>query len=494
MNGSTPLTEGGIMMERAVAYIRVSTKSDAQLHSYDYQLEYWKKSIGKEYEFKGVYADWGISGRYIAKRTQLLKLLEDAEKQEFDAVFTKSVSRLGRNTEEVLGVVRKLRDLGIRVFFENEQIDTFDTNYELMLALACSIAEKDLVSISENQRWSYIHRFKKGEVWFGHEIFGYKVDYTNNTLIPNEEQLETVKRVYELYLDGYGMTKISQILTAEGRKNIYGEVKWSMGSVRYILSNEKYTGNSLCQKTITKNGINNYNTGQAPKYLIKGTHLGVISEEDFNKVQEMRKNKAPSNSLGKQLPAPYEFTGKVYCGICGHKYNHKINNCGKKWACAIWSCHYRNDFTKEKCDSTNIKDEVLKEKFTEAFNEYIGDFRYTDEEKIIMEDIDQLVQMEKELNALRINKLIEASDYNTEQKRIKDQIENKTRELSKVRIKGVSNKDFAKIEAFDKDKVDKFLNNVKVYKYELEFNFVGNVTIRKPYTNGKSGNKKGWNK
>ena len=107
-------------MKRAVAYIRVSTKSDAQLHSYDYQVEYYKDLIERNpnLEYVGIYSDWGISGRWLAKRPQLNQLLEDAKEHKFDVVYTKSVSRLSRNTTELLEMVRELRDLGVKVVFE----------------------------------------------------------------------------------------------------------------------------------------------------------------------------------------------------------------------------------------------------------------------------------------------------------------------------------------------------------------------------------------
>ena len=159
--------------QRAVAYIRVSTKSDAQSHSFEYQLEYWRNTITQntECEYMGVYADKGISGRALAKRPQLLKLLTDARQHKFDVVYTKSVSRFGRNTEELLETVRELRELGVKVVFEKEQIDSFNPAAETYLTIAASIAENDLQIYSDNMRWSIRNRFKNGWFSVGHGIF-----------------------------------------------------------------------------------------------------------------------------------------------------------------------------------------------------------------------------------------------------------------------------------------------------------------------------------
>lgn len=185
-------------METAIAYIRVSTKSDAQMHSYEYQLDYWQKYIGMKpgQKFGGIYADYGISGKSMAKRPQLLQLLADARKKKFNVVYVKSVSRFARNTEDLLNMVRELRDLGIRVYFEKENIDTFDPTSEVFLTIAASIAENDLKIYSENQKWSIRKKYQEGYIRIGTKILGYRMDKKTNTLIKVESEAETVRYMY----------------------------------------------------------------------------------------------------------------------------------------------------------------------------------------------------------------------------------------------------------------------------------------------------------
>ena len=171
-------------MKRAVAYIRVSTASDAQVHSFEFQEDYWKNEISKnsDLELVGIYADKGISGKSLSKRPELKRLLKDAEDKKFDVVYTKSVSRFARNTTDLLESVRRLRELGIKVVFEKENIDTFDPSAEVYLTIAAAVAENDLRVYSENQKWSVRQRFKKGQIQIGCKIFGYEMDYENNNL------------------------------------------------------------------------------------------------------------------------------------------------------------------------------------------------------------------------------------------------------------------------------------------------------------------------
>ena len=150
--------------QRAVAYCRVSSKSKAQMHSLGYQIDYWQRAMAEssEYEYVGIYADSGISGRSMHKRPQLLRLLADAKEKRFDVVFTKSVARFARNTEELLSMVRELRDEGIKVIFEKEKIDTFNPNSEVFLTIAASVAENDLKIYSQNQTWAMREKYKNG--------------------------------------------------------------------------------------------------------------------------------------------------------------------------------------------------------------------------------------------------------------------------------------------------------------------------------------------
>lgn len=479
-------------MKRAVAYIRVSTKSDAQLHSYDYQVNYWKKQVAANYEYVGVYSDWGISGRSLAKRPELLRLIEDAKNKKFDVVFTKSVSRFARNTTELLETVRNLRDIGIKIFFEKENIDTFDPSAELFLTIAAAIAENDLKIYSENQRWSYKDRFKNGYVAIGSKILGYKMDYSTNTLMIVPSQKEVVKKIYELYLSGLGLAQIVLKLQNENIKNIEGKVKWSPSSIQYILQNEKYIGYNLSQKGYNENGAYKINRGQMKQYFVEDTHEAIISKVDFDMVQKIMKERATKTRIGHSIIPPYPFTKKVECGVCGHGFTHKFNNTNKLWRNAIWSCNHQNKYGKSHCDNTRIKDDVLKEKFVECYNEFVTTKKDKNEVKDLKAKLTNFLKEENELNALKVNHMIELDDYKQEVETLQKEINIILKKISDEEIRGVTKNDLAPIQVFTEEKVNKFLEKVIVYKHTVTFRFVNGVEIMKTYTNGPSGNKKGW--
>lgn len=481
-------------MKRAVAYIRVSTKSDAQLHSYDYQVEYYKDLIERNpnLEYVGIYSDWGISGRWLAKRPQLNQLLEDAKEHKFDVVYTKSVSRLSRNTTELIEMVRELRDSGVKIVFEKENIDTFDPSAEVFLTIAAAVAENDLRVYSENQRWSVRKRFESGYITIGSRILGYKMDKDTNTLIINEEEAKTVRRIFELYLQGFGYGPISLILKKEGYKNINGESKWSRGSIRYILKNEKYKGCSLAQKVVVINGVSKLNNGFEKKYYMENTHKAIIEPDIFDKVQRIINSRASANLIGKEKVAPYPFTGKLVCGCCGGKFNHKFNNTNKPWRNGIWTCGNQNNYGKVICSNSRIKDDVLKEKFVEVYNEFIETKPDNEIVTEIKKRIEELIAEETELNALRVNHLIEISDYNYEVEKVRDEIKENTQELNRYLMRGVTKSDFVKIDEFDENKVNKFIEKIIIDNYQVTFCFTNGISISRKYTNGPSGNQKGW--
>lgn len=483
-------------MERAVAYVRVSTKNKAQLHSYEFQYEYWKESISNntKYEFKGMYADYGISGKLLLKRPQLLQLMEDAKNNKFDVVFTKSVSRFSRNTMELLDMVRTLREYGIRVFFEKENIDTSNLSSELYLTIAASIAENDLNSYSKNVKWSYIKRFQKGIPWYSDRLLGYKVDFQNNTLEIIPEEAEVVKEIFDLYIKEYGYTQIAKILEKEQRTNTKGKVKWTMASIRYIINNERYTGDAMCQKTINNYSEKKINKGEQTKYYVEGAHESIISKDVFNRVQEIKESRRQRFNIKKERPPIYPFTHKVYCGVCGAKFNHKINHTNKPYRTDIWMCAQKSHLGSTVCRNTAIKDSVLKEKFIEAYNEFVETKPERSDEQTIKKELERLIRAENELKALNINGMLEQEDYNSEVEVIRKQIEILNKELSKYLMRDIKKKDMIKIKEFDESKVDKFIKQIIINQYTVEFIFINGISIKKEYTNGKAGNKKGWNK
>jgi len=480
-------------METAIAYIRVSTKSDAQMHSYEYQLDYWQKYIGMKpgQKFGGIYADYGISGKSMAKRPQLLQLLADARKKKFNVVYVKSVSRFARNTEDLLNMVRELRDLGIRVYFEKENIDTFDPTSEVFLTIAASIAENDLKIYSENQKWSIRKKYQEGYIRIGTKILGYRMDKKTNTLIKVESEAETVRYIYDLYMSGLGTLEIAKRLIKEGRTNADGKVRWDRGSVRYILQNEKYKGDALMNKFISVDGRCIKNDGQERMYYQEKIHEPIISDELFEAVQKEKHRRGSEKLRGKPHEV-YPFTEKIICGVCGKHYAHKINNTNKPWRSEIWICHTQNFYGVATCNNLRIKDEVLKAKFVECYNEFVSTKQDNDIVKRHKETLAKLIKLEDDLTALKVNRMIPLDAYNTEVERIRAQIAEIRAMIAAYDMKGISKEDYQPITEFDETKVEKFLDHVEILDKVVTFVFINGAKISREYNNGQAGNQKGW--
>ena len=479
--------------KRAVAYVRVSTASSAQLHSYEFQEQYWRERFADDpdAELVAIYADKGISGSSVYKRPQFLIMMQDARDGKFDVIYTKSVSRFARNTVQVLEAVRELRDIGIEVVFEKEQISTFQPTCELFMTIAATIAENEIQVDSERQKWSIRHRFENGWISIGNGMLGYKITKENNLeVIPEEAEL--VRRIYDMYIGGAGCTAIAKKLTAEGIRNIHGNI-WHPNTILGILENEKYMGDSLMGKTVTIDGVqlDNMDGRYAKRYYMEDTHEGIISKETYYKAQEIRQERKNDKVVGIEKPH-YPFTSVIECSCCGKHYQHRVNNSGKKWSNHIWVCATQLRRGVAECDNTRLKDSVLREKFVAAYNQFVRERPLGHSIEAMQSVILDLRQEEKELAELRMQKLIPERAYRAEQRRIKSQINALSAEINEQRSKTVCDGDMTPITEFDAEKVDKFITKVKISKGIITFVFYNGVEISRKYDNGPSGNQRGW--
>ncbi|GIW57293.1 MAG: hypothetical protein KatS3mg083_238 [Candidatus Dojkabacteria bacterium] len=243
------------MQTKNSIYCRISTDQLEQLSSYEAQVNYYTNYINghPDYECAGIYADEGISGTNTKKREQFNKMIEDCKAGKIDMIITKSISRFARNTLDTLNYVRQLKELGIGVIFEKENINTLDSKGEVLLTILSSLAQDESRSISENSTWGIRRRFEQGKLHINYTKFlGYDKDEEGNLVI-NEKQAKIVRRIYKDYLDGKGPNRIDRELEEEGVPNWNGKPKWYESSIRKILSNEKYKGDELLQKTYTVN-------------------------------------------------------------------------------------------------------------------------------------------------------------------------------------------------------------------------------------------------
>jgi len=225
--------------KRVCAYCRVSTDSEEQIKSHDAQVSEYKKKItdNQDWEFVDIYADAGISGTNVKHRLAFSRMIRDCESGKIDLVITKSISRFARNTVDCLKHVRELKNIGVEVFFEKENIYSFDPKIELVLTMLSSIAQEESRNISENTKWGLKKRFKDGvAICNTDRLLGYDKDKKGN-LIVNEEQAKLVRRIYREYLDGKGYATIAQGIQADGIKTVVGKTTWWDSTIRGILEN-----------------------------------------------------------------------------------------------------------------------------------------------------------------------------------------------------------------------------------------------------------------
>lgn len=350
---------------RVAAYVRVSEETKEAQHSLHAQIDFYQRKIHEkaEWELAGIYKDNGISGTDIKRREGFVRLISDCEAGKIDLILVKSVSRFARNTLDLLRIVRHLKQLGIAVRFEEQNIDSLTEEGELLLTLMASVAQAESESISENVKWAIRKAFQKGIGNTKRRTFGYHwVDGTQTVIA---EEAKVVERIFRDFLAGDSQTKIARKLTQEGVTSVNGN-PISVSAVGDILRNITYTGNTLLQKTFIQDPISKkkvMNTGELPQYFVQDTHEAIIDMASFEQVQKkLARNKEmgrfPYNHTGRKYP----FTMKVICGCYGRHYTRQLWNTsaiGKKRP--TWVCTGKKAEKYRRCDSKNIPEVKLME-------------------------------------------------------------------------------------------------------------------------------------
>ena len=313
-------------------------------------------------------------------------MIEDCKARKIDMVITKSISRFARNTLDTLTYVRLLKDLGIEVFFEKENIKTLDSKGEVLLSILSSLAQDESRSISENSTWGIRRRFEQGKLHINHTKFlGYDKD-KNGNLVVNEKQAKIVRRIYKEFLDGKGANRIARDLELGGVPNWNGKAKWYEGSIRKMLTNEKYKGDALLQKTYTIDFLSKKradNNGEVPQYYVEDSHPAIIDKEMWEAVQlemERRRNFALQYGIQKfeYATTSNPFAGRVICGSCGQVFGRKVwNSTDDRFRRIIWRCNGKYPAKGEKgCGSRHIDDGVLYQAFVDVFNAMVENKDY----------------------------------------------------------------------------------------------------------------------
>jgi len=312
---------------RVAGYARVSTDHEDQTTSYEAQVDYYMNYIKsrEDWEFVCIYTDKGISATNTRKRKGFKSMIADTLAGKIDLIITKSVSRFARNTVDSLTTVRQLKDAGIEIYFEKENIWTLDSKGELLITIMSSLAQEESRSISENVTWGQRKRMADGKVNFAYSRFlGLDKDKETGKIVVNPEQAETVRLIFNLFLEGMTLHSIAVELTNRGIKTPSGKDIWNQQTVRRMLSNEKYKGDALLQKEFTVDFLQKKmkkNEGEVPQYYVEGNHKAIISPQVFDLVQAelARRTKGGSWYSGVSI-----FSNKIKCGNCGSWYGSKV--------------------------------------------------------------------------------------------------------------------------------------------------------------------------
>lgn len=312
--------------KKVAAYARISMESERMNHSLSAQISYYNNFIQKnpDWEFAGVYADNGISGTSTVKRDEFRRMIADAEQGKIDIILTKSIQRFARNTVDLLETVRHLKNLGIEVRFEKENINSLSGNGELMLSILASFAQEESRSISDNVKWGIRKRMQEGMLnASGHfNIYGYEWQGDELIIVPKEA--EVVKRIYQNFLDGKSRLETERELEAEGIRTRQGCVMRD-SNIKKILTNITYTGNMLFQKEFISDPINKkrkQNRGELPQYWVEDTHEAIIDLETFQYIQDEMARRRQLGALANKSLNISCFTGKIKCPYCGVSYMH----------------------------------------------------------------------------------------------------------------------------------------------------------------------------
>ena len=336
---------------RTAAYARVSSDSQDQLNSFAAQIRYYTELLQNSTDavFIDMYADQGITGTSAAKRPEFQRLMSDCRKGKIDRILVKSISRFARNTKDSLEAVRELKTLGISVYFEKENIDTAEVSSEMMLAIYSQFAQEESMSISKNVRMGFRKRMQDGSYVPSSVPFGYsRID---GKLVVNESEAEIVRNIFMDYLRGESTTVLSK------------KYQIKLATVNYVLTNEKYTGNSIFHKWYTTDTLPFKcleNKGEREKYFVSETHPAILSAEIFESVQKLIKKKGALHT-GKTT-VQYPLRKKIYCVNCGCVFKRKQRDDYVCWVCR------KHDESAENCDIKQIRETEFQTAFVRLWN------------------------------------------------------------------------------------------------------------------------------
>lgn len=363
---------------RVAAYCRVSTDSEEQINSYKNQLAYYTEKINskKEWKFAGVYADEGITGTSMKHREDFKRMLRACRAGRIDLILCKSVSRFGRNSVDVLRTIRALRERGIGVMFEKEAVDTRTMNSELILAFHSAFSQSESESISGNVRWGLRKAYENGTIQIGPNLYGFRREKDGPVLI-DEEKAAVIRRIARWFLDGDSLHAIADKLAQHHIPSPKGKETWSTATLRSLLTNEKYKGDALLQKTYRPSLFSDravQNDGNLPKYYVEGVLPRILEPEVFDRIQEELAKRGAKRPTSEKAKTPFgRYSGKyalstlVVCGKCGALYR-RVTWYRKGEKQIMWRCGTHLDGKANCPDSPTLEESVLQGAAMEAIS------------------------------------------------------------------------------------------------------------------------------
>ena len=363
---------------RVAAYCRVSTDSEEQINSYKNQLAYYTEKINSktEWKFAGIYADEGITGTSMKHREDFKRMLRACREGRIDLILCKSVSRFGRNSVDVLRTIRALRERGIGVMFEKEAVDTRTMNSELILAFHSAFSQSESESISGNVRWGLRKAYENGTIQIGPNLYGFRKGQDGGAEI-DEEKAAVIRQIARWFLDGDSLHAIVTKLSEHHIPSPKGKDTWNTPTIRSILSNEKYKGDALLQKTYRPSLFSDravQNDGDLPKYYVEGVLPRILEPEAFDRIQEELAKRGAKRPTSKKAKTPFgRYSGKyalstlVMCGKCGALYR-RVTWYRKGEKQVMWQCGTRLDGKANCPDSPTLEEAVLQGAVMEAIS------------------------------------------------------------------------------------------------------------------------------
>ena len=500
--------------EKVTYYARVSTENDEQEDSYERQRQHFEEKImaNPKWEYVPGYADWGVTGTKAEARKNFMRMIEDCRAGKINRILVKSISRFARNTVDTLMYIRELREMGISVFFETQNIDTMSASGDVLITILAAMAEQESRTMSTNIKWAYQKRFKDGQVLINPATLGYKKDGDEYEIV--EEEAEIIRMVFRNYLAGDSVRQIADALNAEGYMTRKGN-GFKPNSILNILANEKYTGNAILGKTFKPDVLSKHrvkNEGQAPSYYVENSHPAIISQELFDMVQaekERRKNLRSTAKTGRgKYSRKYVLSGLLVCTNCGAKFRRNGRTVASGEFIPTWVCitHQKDH---QACRMRPLKEKDIYAAYERAVKRLLGE---TDDLMEIVkqatlesmniekpEDIEEirsaLMQARKavlDLFKAKRDGDVSMEEYEAKYAEYSQQIaeleereknvhaHNLQCQLAQKRLQEAYELiDDAKANCTDKDVMRKLLDAIKVIdKHELEFQFNCGIDIR----------------